>query len=78
MREEIEMRDDRAYFHARGVGDGVTVDGPHSHVLGWPLEPESGRDREGIFASWHWDGRRLRVRNDRYGFYPLYYFRREG
>lgn len=78
MREGAGVRDDRAYFHARVDGDRIVVDGPHSHVLGWPLEPESGRDREGVYASWHWDGRRLRVRNDRYGFYPLYYFRRDG
>lgn len=30
---------------------------------------------DGIFAGWHWDGTRLTVRNDRYGFYPLFWFR---
>jgi hypothetical protein len=29
---------------------------------------------DGIFATWAWDGTILRVENDRYGFYPLYYF----
>jgi hypothetical protein len=29
---------------------------------------------DGIFAEWRWDGRRLTVRNDRYGFQPLFYF----
>lgn len=78
MREETGVANTSVSFHARVVGDDVTVEGPYSHVLGWPLEPEPGREREGVFASWHWDGNRLRVRNDRYGFYPLYYFVRNG
>lgn len=28
---------------------------------------------DGVFAEWHWDGKRLVVENDRYGFYPLFW-----
>jgi len=28
---------------------------------------------EGIHASWHWDGRQLRVQNCQLGFWPLFY-----
>ena len=33
---------------------------------------------DGVYAEWEWDGDRLLVRNDRYGFYPLYYFHGPG
>jgi asparagine synthetase B (glutamine-hydrolysing) len=32
-------------------------------------------DVDGIFAGWQWDGRELRVVQDRYGFYPLFEWR---
>lgn len=30
-----------------------------------------------VFADWIWDGNKFSLTNDRYGFYPIYYFRRE-
>ncbi len=33
---------------------------------------------QGPFGRWAWDGHRLQVRNDRYGFYPLYYWAQDG
>src|SRR5918994_2049987 len=37
--------------------------------------PEAPRTPEhGIFAEWRWDGKRLAVRGDRYGLFPLYYY----
>lgn len=30
-----------------------------------------------VFAEWNWDGETLTLLNDRYGFYPIYYFQRE-
>jgi hypothetical protein len=38
----------------------------------------SNGNTDGVFADWTWDGTRLVVRNDRYGFYPLYYFAQAG
>jgi hypothetical protein len=31
-------------------------------------------DADGVFAEWDWDGSRLRIESDRYGFYPLFYY----
>ncbi len=28
----------------------------------------------GVFAEWNWDGKKLLVTNDRYGYYPIYYY----
>jgi asparagine synthase (glutamine-hydrolysing) len=42
-------------------------------VLGTPVENDEGVAEDGVWAQWHWDGRTLIVRNDRLGFYPLYY-----
>ena len=33
---------------------------------------------DGVFAEWCWDGQRLTVKNDRYGFYPLFYYQCPG
>jgi len=30
-----------------------------------------------VFAEWQWDGERLTLTNDRYGFFPIYYVRRD-
>jgi asparagine synthetase B (glutamine-hydrolysing) len=38
------------------------------------VKPRGG----GVFASWSWDGDTARVRNDRYGMYPLYYSASQG
>jgi asparagine synthase (glutamine-hydrolysing) len=49
------------------------VQGATSCSLGGSQSADSSR-RESIHASWHWDGQKLTVRNDRLGFYPLFYF----
>ncbi len=36
-----------------------------------------GNKSSNVFAEWDWDGESLVVSNDRYGFYPIYYFCRE-
>lgn len=33
---------------------------------------------DGIFARWSWDGARLKVQNDRYGLFPLFYYCTDG
>ena len=62
------------YFAARVAGGGVEVEGVHECQLGHRLPPENGGRPDGIFAGWSWDGTRLEVSTDRYGFQPLYYF----
>ena len=62
------------YFSARVVGDRVEIKGVLACRLGHRLPSAKGTRPDGVFAGWAWDGSRLEVCNDRYGFYPLYYF----
>jgi len=66
------------FFRAAIAGNRYEIAGTPSLALGHKLEPARIPIPDGIFAEWSWDGRRLTVRNDRYGFYPLYYFSRPG
>ncbi len=66
------------YFRARKVGDHFETTGLSSCFLGHQLPRPNSAKPDGVFAEWSWDGSRLCVRNDRYGFYPLYYYTREG
>ena len=66
------------YFHARKVGDHFETTGLSSCFLGHKLPRPNSAKPDGVFAEWSWDGSRLCVRNDRYGFYPLYYYTRDG
>lgn len=47
-------------------------------MLGHKIPGENGNSPDGVFAEWSWDGRTLTVRNDRLGFYPMYYCHRNG
>src|SRR3954462_8076433 len=57
------------FFHARFSGGTTETFGDARVSLG---------NRAGtVFADWNWDGEQLTLTNDRYGFYPIYYFRRD-
>ena len=57
------------FFHARCSGGTTETFGDAWVSLG-------NRERS-VFAQWNWDGEQLTLTNDRYGFYPIYYFRRD-
>jgi hypothetical protein len=61
-----------SFFFARHVDGRVETRGKPQCFLGHLVG-----DADGVFARWEWDGSRLRIENDRYGFYPLFYFGRE-
>jgi asparagine synthase (glutamine-hydrolysing) len=67
-----------SFFRARKTGRGLEVTG--SPVMSFGHRVPYGRSgvTDGIFAEWSWDGQRLTVRNDRYGFYPLFYHHSPG
>ena len=52
--------------------------GSASCTLGTPIKISGKPDEEGIFARWEWDGEQLVARNDRYGFYQIFYFQLPG
>lgn len=56
-------------FHVRFSGASTDAFGPSRVSL--------GNRACGVFTDWHWDGQRLTLTNDRYGFYPIYYLQRE-
>ncbi len=62
------------YFHAKKRADGIVTEGAPACTLG-QAPPTGSTDRAGgIFVQWNWDGRTLKVTNDRYGLLPLFYF----
>ncbi len=67
------MRD--PYFYIRQEAGRNVVSGTHSCILGNKLNAPLIKGRpQGIFAEWLWNGSSLKVMNDIYGFYPLYYY----
>jgi asparagine synthase (glutamine-hydrolysing) len=64
------------FFAAKKLAHGFAVRGDLSCDLGTRVPADAGGPDDGVFASWHWDGRTLTVETDRYGFFPLFYFSR--
>jgi len=65
---------DEPFLHIRRVAGGLDVRGLADCALGHKIQNPARTDVDGIFVEWSWDGSCLRVRNDRYGFYPAYYY----
>lgn len=67
------------YIHLLKVEGQVKVRGTTTHFEGNDTDSHSYRDNptRGVFVFWSWSENRLIVRNDRYGFYPLFYFVRQ-
>ncbi len=68
------MLSKQSFFHLRIKDRQIRTRGVHSCTLGHPIAQPKGAKPHGIYAQWNWDGQRLTVVNDRYGFYPLYYY----
>jgi asparagine synthase (glutamine-hydrolysing) len=64
---------DKPYFRVRGSVADLRIDGIPNCSFGHKMDQSTPGKEEGIFAEWKWDGARLTVRNDRYGFFPLFY-----
>ncbi|MBO0726367.1 MAG: hypothetical protein J2P52_12255 [Blastocatellia bacterium] len=65
---------DEPFLHVRRVAGGIDVRGVADCALGHKIQNPARTDVDGIFVEWSWDGSCLKVRNDRYGFYPAYYY----
>jgi asparagine synthetase B (glutamine-hydrolysing) len=63
----------RPYFAARFLGGHVEIEGTTECLIGEKIPSATPERPDGLFVEWHWDGRRLVVRNDFYGFSPLFY-----
>ena len=62
------------FLHIRREADGFEIAGPAAGMAGHKIQNSGRTVPDGIFAEWAWDGGRLQIRNDRYGFHPIYYF----
>ncbi len=62
------------FFAVKKVNGECQTQGVAQCCLGHRIPAHSGDKTDGIFAEWNWDGSKLVVTNDRYGFFPLYYF----
>ena len=51
----------------------TTVSGDLACSLGHKIDGGNKDKPDGVFAEWSWDGHALRIRNDRYGFLPIFY-----
>jgi len=76
MLTEINNSLQMPFFHARKDRDRVYTKGDAHCFSGHKIKGQ-GHDGDGIYTEWSWDGDRLTIRNDRYGFYPLFYSRQE-
>ncbi len=64
-----------AYFRVDWPDRPSEASGQFDAEFGHRLPPGAQGRPDGVFARWHWDGVRLSVTNDRYGFLPLFWFR---
>lgn len=69
---------DAPYFLVRNRGGTIEARGQSSATFGHLISSSVDSVADGVFARWHWDGKRLVVDNDRYGFYPLFWSRLPG
>ena len=64
----------RLFLHARRTSDGVRFVGEPHGKRGHQIRNPRRVDIDGVFVEWNWNGTSLTLRNDRYGFYPVFYF----
>ena len=69
---------DDIYFYAKRQGPQIKTRGTPTCLLGHQIDSGPSRKPDGIFVHWSWDGARLTVQNDRYGFFPLFYYCKDG
>ncbi len=64
----------KMFLHVQNLAQGLRVTGESKGSRGHQIQNPNRQDVDGVFVEWDWDGTTLRVRNDRYGFYPVFYF----
>ena len=69
---------DEPCFTVAMRGSVIEASGPARFFRGHIIDTGRTDCPDGIFAEWSWDGRRLTVRNDRYGVAPLFYCHENG
>jgi asparagine synthetase B (glutamine-hydrolysing) len=57
---------------------GIDTQGLSSCSLGYKIPSVNDTEYEGIWADWKWHNKQFECTNDRYGFFPLFYFESGG
>lgn len=57
---------------ATGTGE-WNASGDHRVSLGYSIGANADTAKEGIWARWYWNGDKLTLSNDRFGFFPIFY-----
>lgn len=65
---------DKPYLLVKVQREKIETQGLDTAEFGHQVNSAATSVPDGIFARWCWDGGRLVVNNDRYGFYPLFWF----
>jgi asparagine synthase (glutamine-hydrolysing) len=65
------------FFYVRSAEGKHFTQGQPSVFLGHKLPAPEGPEG-GVFAEWSWGGEALVIRNDHFGFYPLFYYAKSG
>src|SRR5688572_27486011 len=60
------------YLRVRGTKEGCEVSGQTDYCKG--TRPVGDVAPDGLCVFWKWDGETVEVRNDRYGFSPIFYY----
>lgn len=61
------------FFRAYLENGEILIEGEREYFGGEKILNKDGLN-EGIYVHWNWDGKFLKVNNDRFGFYPLFYY----
>lgn len=61
-------------FILRANGEIPTISGSPSAFFGYTVTDGRSETTDGIWAKWEWENDSFELRNDRFGFYPLYYY----
>ena len=69
-----DSQKNKPFFFVRMVNGQAETKGDSHCRLGHKLDAHDRNTPDGVFVEWHWDGETLTVTNDRFGFYPVYYY----
>ncbi len=72
------MKSTDYWFRVRQTPSGPQTEGTAKCFLGHKIDSGPGKDPDGVFAEWNWDGERLFARTDYYGMMPIFYYARDG
>ena len=62
-------------FIVQEKNDELSVVGQESAFLGYKIDSKKSQNAGGVWVEWAWRDNGFELKNDRYGFFPLYYYK---